>query len=164
MPCRGRPILESPVVWTGDTVIQNIKADIGARVQQAGGFVQIFIHGALGRNVGSVVPFVASQPGEYPYQWDGVLQDSITYSPGNDPLEAFVYSDAVDQHVHPGQHFSAAEEFGSWWDGWAWDFETGRIVKVAEEHMVEGRHFMSMGLNDCREAVYKIIAGKGIES
>lgn len=149
------------MIWNGDKVERELDVFLAPRVRAAGMFVTGYIRMHLGANEGSVVPFVASKPGEWPYKWDGTLMRSVLYMQGASPLAAVILSDAVDQHVHPGHHFSADEEFGHWWDGWAWDWKTGKIVKVAEPHYVHARPFMRRGLAECRGAILGIISGRG---
>ncbi len=112
-------------------------------------------------NQGSVVPFVASSPAEYPYNWDGVLAASIKAMEGDHPLQWVVLSDAVDTKLNVGHHFSGEEEFGHWWDGWAWNWQTGKIVKVAPAHEVAPRPFMRRGLAESHDQIYSIMSGGG---
>jgi hypothetical protein len=146
-------------VWNGDQVTRELDAFLAPRVREAALHLTGYIRANLATNVGSVVPFVASQPDQWPFLWDGTLRDSVQYVPGPTPLIAYVVSDAVDQHVHPGYHFSHDEEFGHRWDGWAWDWQTGRVVKVAPEHEVEARSFMRRGLAEDTAAVVDILTG-----
>jgi len=147
--------------WRGARVRRELEAFLSLRVQRAIKYLQGYIKLNIGANVGSVVPFVASKPGEWPYKWDGVLYDSIE-TEMETRLLGWVVSDAVDEHVHPGHHFSAEEEYGHFWDGWAWDFQTNRIVKVAEPHWVEARPFMRRGLEECKEAIFTILTASHV--
>lgn len=148
--------------WNGDKITRELRTFLKARTLRAAKYVAGYIRINLGKQ-GSVVPFVASKPFEYPYKWGPELQNSIKAMPGNSPLQAVVLSDAVDMNLNVGHHFSGDEEFGHWWDGWAYDFQTGRIVKVAPAHEVAPRPFLRRGLRECRDAVYTIIAGTGLD-
>jgi hypothetical protein len=144
--------------WRGAQVKRELRAFLAPRVRSASLYVTGYVRMRLAENTGSVVPFVASSPGEYPYLWDGTLRDSVQYAADANPLRGWIVSDAVDKHVHPGHHFSADEEFGHFWDGWAWDFQTGKIVKVAPPHEVAPRPFLRRGLAECASAVLQIIS------
>lgn len=147
------------MIWNGDTIEQEIIEFFAPRVEHAGMYLRDYVHDRLGVQ-GSVVPFIASSPSEYPYRWGPELQDSIQYMQGETPLQAVVLSDAVDEHLNVGHHFSADEEFGHWWDGWAYDFATGKIVKVAPSHDVEARPFLRRGLAEAQDTVFDIIVGR----
>lgn len=144
-------------MWNGARVTRELDDFLGDRVRMAALYLTGYIRANLAMNVGSVQPFVASKAGEWPYLWDGTLRDSVHYAPGPTPLIAYVGSDAVDQHVHPGYHFSADEEFGHWWDGWAWNWETGKVVKVAPAHEVEPRPFLRRGLHETTATLVQIL-------
>jgi hypothetical protein len=149
--------------WFGEQVKRNIEELVTARVAAAGEHLHSYIFEKLGVQ-GSVVPFVASKPGEYPYRWGPELQQSLSTEMSSSPhgVSCTVISDAVDKHLNPGRHFSADAEFGSWWNGWAYDFMTGKIVKVAPAHQVAPRPFMKRGLDESKQAIVKIIA-EGVE-
>lgn len=146
--------------WNGDIITEELTDFLAKRVAASGEYLRDYIKDKLSVQ-GSVVPFVASSPSEYPYRWGPELQDSIVSGAGDHPLQAVVASDAVDMNLHVGHHFSADEEFGHWWDGWAYDFETGKIVKVAEAHEVSPRPFMRRGLAEATPNIVSIIATGG---
>lgn len=141
-------------------VAEELTDFLSARVQRAGKFLAGYIKLQIGVQ-GSISPLVVSSPQEYPLRQSGELQKSIASGPGEYPLQAVVVSDAVDQNIHPGYHYSADVEFGHWWDGWAYDWNTGRILKVAKAHVVEPRPYMRRGLRECHQAIFDIISGTG---
>jgi len=148
------------MIWAGEKIDRELKDFLAKRVAIAGKHVASYIRIRLGVQ-GSVVPFVASTQEEYPYRWGPELQDSVQYLPGEHPLQAVILSDAVDSHLNVGHHFSGEEEFGHWWDGWAYDFATGKIVKVAPPHEVAPRSFLRRGMWESISEVVSIISGGG---
>ena len=93
---------------------------------------------------GSVVPFVASSPGQPSFNWDDELTTGISHevTPGETTVTLTLTSAGVSKYAHPGKVIAADAEFGSWWNGWAFDSRAGKWVKAAEPHQVEPRPHM----------------------
>jgi len=93
---------------------------------------------------GSVIPFVAAPAGYPSFNWDDELTSGISHEvvPGESTITVTMRSAGVSKYAHPGKVIAADAEFGSWWDGWAFDSRSGKWVKAAEPHFVERRPHM----------------------
>lgn len=153
-----------PAVMDNEAAVaEELTEFLSARLLRAAKYVAGYIKLQISTQ-GSITPLVVSGPWEYPFRQTGELQQSIKSGEGDHPLQAVVVSDAVDQHLHPGHHYSAEVEFGHWWDGWAWDWKTGRILQVSRPHVVQPRPYMRRGLRECHEAIFDIVSGTGVQS
>jgi hypothetical protein len=98
---------------------------------------------------GQPKPFVAALPGQPSYNWDDELVDGIFYDFQDLGLTMVitVWSAGVSLYSKPGEIIAADAEFGSFWNGWAFDSSSGKWLKVAPPHDVLPRPHMQPELD-----------------
>ena len=113
-------------------------------------------------NPGSVRPFIVAPPGEPSYNWDNELTGGISGSTEDrgETVVITLISAGVSLYQHPGRVIAADAEYGSWWDGWAYDSRGGKWVKIAPPHEVAPRPHMAPAKEWAAEHAMDLIAAR----
>lgn len=111
---------------------------------------------------GSVVPFVVSAPGQPSFNWDDELTAGIFAEEEADAetIAVTLISAGRSFWNQGGTVIAADAEFGSWWDGWAFDSTDWKWVKAAEPHFVEPRPHMAPALERAQAKIIRFVCRK----
>ncbi len=102
---------------------------------------------------GRLTSFIVAPPGQPSTNWDNELIDGISSRLDESPNQVIVtiISAGVSLYQAPGKVIAADAEYGSWWDGWAYDSSSGRWGKVCVAHEVAPRPHMAPAMEYARE-------------